>query len=128
MLNVNAPTKLTLHKRSQILEVAFGATCFEFTAEFLRVHSPSAEVKGHGVGQEKLQLDKASVKIIQVQPQGQYAIKIVFDDHHDSGIYTWRYLLELGENQTTLWEDYLEKVANYHENKGKTTIKWVDPS
>ena len=119
------PTKLTYHKRSQTLEVEFNQARFEFSSEFLRVHSPSAEVKGHGPGQETLVLDKASVQISAIQPQGNYAIKIVFDDGHDSGIYTWNYLCELGERKTELWQNYQQKVTEHHENKDTSAIKWV---
>lgn len=78
--------------------------------EFLRVHSPSAEVRGHGPGQETLQVGKKNVAIREVLPVGNYAMKIVYDDGHDSGLYTWEYLAELGEHQHELWRSYLEKL------------------
>ena len=77
------------------------------SAEFLRVHSPSAEVRGHGAGQETLQVGKLNVTIESIQPVGHYAIQLVFDDGHDSGIYTWAYLYELAQNRTALWQRYL---------------------
>ena len=105
------PTALTLHRASRVLEVAFddGAT-FRLPFEFLRVHSPSAEVRGHGVGQETLQEGKRDVTINQLEPVGHYAIKPIFSDGHDSGIYAWDYLYELGMNQEQLWSEYLERL------------------
>ena len=94
-----------------MLEVAFddGAT-FRLPFEFLRVHSPSAEVRGHGAGQETLQEGKREVTINQLEPVGHYAIKPIFSDGHDSGIYAWDYLYELGVNQEQLWSEYLERL------------------
>ncbi len=102
------PIEITLHQKSRILELSFSdGTHFKLPCEFLRVYSPSAEVKGHGPGQEVLQLDKENVSINAIEAVGQYAVQLVFDDGHDSGLYTWDYLHELGENHQTLWLKYL---------------------
>lgn len=106
------PTELRLRRQSRVLEVAFGPEeRYALPFEFLRVHSPSAEVKGHGAGQETLVLGKQSVGIREVEPVGQYAVRLVFDDGHDTGLYTWKYLREMGREQSVLWRRYLEKVA-----------------
>lgn len=105
------PTEITLHKQSRMLEIAFddGAR-YRLPLEFLRVYSPSAEVRGHGPGQETLQVGKKNVEALDIEPVGSYAIKIGFDDGHDSGLYTWEYLHELGENQEALWQEYLQQL------------------
>lgn len=103
-------TEIRLRSRSRLLQVSFqDGSCFELPFEFLRVHSPSAEVKGHGPGQETLVLGKENVGIRAVEPVGQYAVKLVFDDGHDTGLYTWKYLHELGRDRAALWERYLER-------------------
>lgn len=107
---MRAPKKIELHRKSQELEVSFTDQNYRFSAEFLRVHSPSAEVKGHGPGQEVLQHGKQFVGIQSLEANGRYAIRILFDDGHDSGIYSWSYLEELGERKDTMWQDYLEKL------------------
>lgn len=104
------PSKIKLHKQSKTLEVAFGGESYLLPAEFLRVHSPSAEVRGHGPGQEVLVSGKINVAISSVKPSGNYGLQIIFDDHHDSGIFSWQYLQELGQQQDSLWETYLEKL------------------
>jgi DUF971 family protein len=105
-------TEIKVRTRSRVLEVAFddGAS-FLLPFEYLRVHSPSAEVKGHGPGQEVLVLGKQNVGIRAAEPVGQYAVKLVFDDGHDSGLFTWKYLRELGENHQVNWAKYLARVA-----------------
>jgi len=106
------PTEIKLHQRSRILEIAFDdGSRFELSYEFLRVHSPSAEVRGHGVGQEVLQLGKRDVDITRVEPVGNYAIRPVFSDGHDSGLYSWDYLYDLGERRDELWQTYLLRLA-----------------
>jgi DUF971 family protein len=106
------PTQIRLRRSSRILEVSFSdGTRFELPFEYLRVHSPSAEVKGHGPGQEMLVLGKSGVGISAVEPVGQYAVKLVFDDGHDTGLYTWKYLGELGREQPQKWAQYLARVA-----------------
>ena len=105
------PTEIKLHQQSRLLEITFDdGVCYQLPYEFLRVHSPSAEVRGHGVGQETLQVGKKDVGVLEVLPVGNYAMKIVFDDGHDSGLYTWDYLYNLGKHQAELWQDYLEKL------------------
>jgi DUF971 family protein len=106
------PTEIKLRKASRVLEVSFeDGTRFELPFEYLRVHSPSAEVKGHGPGQEVLVLGKENVGIKAVEPVGQYAVKLVFDDGHDTGLFTWKYLHELGREQQAKWAHYLERKA-----------------
>ena len=106
------PTEIKLHQKSRLLEISFAdGQRFELAYEFLRVLSPSAEVRGHGPGQERLQAGKQAVEIERVEPVGNYAIKLVFSDGHDSGLYTWDYLYELGLNRDALWQEYLAKLA-----------------
>ncbi len=106
------PTSITLHQASKALEIAFddGST-FMLPFEFLRVYSPSAEVRGHGPGQEVLQLGKRDVDVVDLQPVGNYAVRPVFSDGHDSGLYSWDYLYMLGREQETLWQAYLDRLA-----------------
>lgn len=106
------PTEIKLHQRSRVLELHFddGFEC-NLTCEYLRVHSPSAEVQGHGPGQEVLQVGKEDVGIDKITPSGNYAIKIAFDDGHESGIFTWTYLHGLGVNYEHNWQIYLDKLA-----------------
>ncbi|MGB1639796.1 MAG: gamma-butyrobetaine hydroxylase-like domain-containing protein [Pseudohongiellaceae bacterium] len=105
------PTEIKLHRKSATLELTYAERePVLLSAEFLRVHSPSAEVRGHGRGQEVLQTGKRYVAIKHIESVGNYAIKLSFDDGHDSGIYSWDYLLELGENEGSLWQDYLAKL------------------
>ena len=104
------PTTIKLHKASRTLELEYGADeRYLLPAEFLRVHSPSAEVQGHG--NPVLQTGKLKVALEQIEPAGQYALKLTFSDGHDSGLYTWDYLERLALNQQTLWEDYLAALA-----------------
>ncbi len=106
------PTEIKLHQQSRRFEVAFDdGQRFEFTFEFLRVQSPSAEVRGHGPGQETLQVGKRDITIDHVEPVGNYAIQPTFSDGHSTGIYSWDYLYELGRNQEALWADYLKRLA-----------------
>jgi len=105
------PTEISLHAKSRVLEVAFtDGKVFRLPFEFLRVFSPSAEVKGHGPGQETLQVGKRDVTITQIEPVGYYALQPVFSDGHSSGIYTWGYLHELGADQERLWAEYLARL------------------
>ncbi|NMG34188.1 DUF971 domain-containing protein [Azoarcus sp. TTM-91] len=106
------PTAITLHRKSRILEIAFDdGSRFELPFEFLRVYSPSAEVRGHGPGQEVLQLGKREVEVLGLEPVGNYALKPSFSDGHDSGLYSWDYLYMLGRDQATLWQTYLDRLA-----------------
>ena len=105
------PTALTVHSQSRILEVAFsdGAE-FKIPFELMRVHSPSAEVQGHGPGQEILQTGKREVNVVELEPIGNYAVKPVFSDGHDTGIFSWDYLYFLGSEQDRLWSDYNRRL------------------
>ena len=106
------PLEIKLRRQSRLLEVAFDdGQRFELPFEYLRVYSPSAEVKGHGPGQETLQLGKHDVQVKSVDPVGHYAVRLVFDDGHDSGLYAWGYLYELGATHAEKWEHYLERIA-----------------
>ncbi len=107
----NAPNDIKLHKKSATLELSYAdGTSNTLSAEFLRIHSPSAEVRGHGKGQEVLQTGKRQVKILNLETIGNYAIKLSFDDGHDTGIYSWTYLQELARDQESLWSNYLMKL------------------
>lgn len=105
------PTEITLHQKSQELEITFDdGNRFRLTCEFLRVHSPSAEVRGHGPGQEVLQVGKREVNITALEPVGAYAIKPTFSDGHDTGLYSWEYLHDLGVKQDEYWRSYLARL------------------
>lgn len=107
------PTALTLHQHSKVLEVSFqDGQAFRLPFELLRVLSPSAEVRGHGPGQETLQTGKRQVTILALEPVGHYAVRPTFSDGHDSGLYTWAFLRELGEQQESLWSEYLQRLAD----------------
>ena len=106
------PTDITLHQQSRMLEVTFdNGARFELPCEYLRVYSPSAEVRGHGPGQEVLQAGKRDVGISAVEPVGMYAVKLVFSDGHDTGIYSWDYLHEHGTKRDSNWKTYLARLA-----------------
>jgi DUF971 family protein len=106
------PAEIKLRTTSRVLEVSFAdGSRFQLPFEYLRVHSPSAEVQGHGPGQEVLVLGKENVGIRAIEPVGQYAVKLVFDDGHDTGLYTWKYLFELGSDQQAKWAQYLARKA-----------------
>ena len=105
------PTEIKLHQKSRILEIAFDdGKRFELPCEYLRVFSPSAEVRGHGPGQEVLQVGKREVGIKEIEPVGVYAVKLAFSDGHDTGLYSWEYLYELGEKQESSWKSYLARL------------------
>jgi DUF971 family protein len=105
------PTEIKLHQKSRLLEVAFDDDKrFSLSCEYLRVYSPSAEVRGHGPGQEVLQVGKRDVEIKDIEPVGAYAVKLVFSDGHDTGLYSWDYLYELGETQESSWKSYLARL------------------
>ena len=106
------PVEIRLKRAEKTLEIAFeDGTRFRLPAEYLRVESPSAEVQGHGPGQKTLVHGRAAVGIIAVEPVGNYAVRLVFDDLHDTGIYSWTYLYELGREQERRWTDYLTALA-----------------
>ena len=106
------PTEILLHQKSRVLEIAFtDGKRFRLPCEFLRVYSPSAEVRGHGPGQESLQVGKRDVEITELEPVGLYAVRPKFSDGHDTGIYSWDYLYTLGINQDDMWRRYLQRIA-----------------
>ncbi len=124
------PTKIKLRKEDGSLSLEYNdGSHFYFTAEYLRVHSPSAEVRGHGEGQEVLQYGKKDVKIVSITPTGNYAIQLHFNDDHNTGIFSWDYLRELGENQTANWETYLEKLQQEgrHRDAELQVVQLVSP-
>ena len=105
-------TEIKLRRRSRVLEVSFAdGSRFELPFEYLRVHSPSAEVRGHGVGEGVLVVGKQEVLVTSVEPIGQYAVRLMFDDGHDTGLFTWKYLHELGSQRELKWSEYLARVA-----------------
>jgi DUF971 family protein len=104
--------QITLRRQSRVVEVRFGdGTAHALPFEYLRVNSPSAEVQGHGPGEGVLVVGKADVQILRVEPVGQYAVRLVFDDGHDSGLYTWKYLHQLATQREQRWRDYQRRVA-----------------
>jgi DUF971 family protein len=106
------PTEIKLHQASRAMELSFAdGTSFRLPYEFLRVYSPSADVRGHGPGQETLQVGKREVTIAELEPVGHYAVRPKFSDGHDTGIYSWDYLYDLGERQVELWRRYLARLA-----------------
>jgi DUF971 family protein len=116
------PTELTVHQKSRLFEVAFDdGSAFSIPFELMRVYSPSAEVKGHGPGQETLQVGKREVGIKGVEPVGNYAVKPLFTDGHESGIFTWDYLYKLGNEHAALWQDYLDRLhaAGFEGDSGR---------
>ncbi len=111
-MSQHLPTDIQLYQQSRVLEVMFdNGAAFKMSCEYLRVFSPSAEVMGHGGGEGKLQIGKEDINIISIEPVGNYAIKLVYDDGHSSGIYSWDYLYSLGVNQMQNWQRYLERLA-----------------
>ncbi|WP_436317077.1 gamma-butyrobetaine hydroxylase-like domain-containing protein [Variovorax sp. LjRoot84] len=109
--NTPQPTEIKLHQKSRLMELVFSdGSRFELSYELLRVYSPSAEVRGHGPGQEVLQVGKGEVDISNLEPVGNYAVQPTFSDGHSTGIYSWDYLFWLGTNRDTLWRQYLERL------------------
>jgi DUF971 family protein len=105
------PTEIKLHQKSRVLEITFSdGSRFDLPFEYLRVYSPSAEVRGHGPGQEVLQTGKKDIEIVNLEPVGSYAVQPQFSDGHSTGIYSWEYLYELGVNRESLWKKYLERL------------------
>lgn len=109
-MSTPTPTEIKLHQKSRVMEITFddGAR-YLLSYEFLRVHSPSAEVRGHGPGQEVLQLGKESVEVQRIEPVGAYAVQLHFSDGHNTGIYSWEYLYEIGRTRDKLWAEYESK-------------------
>ena len=114
------PTEIRLRKKSRLLTIRYAdGREFDLSFEYLRVHSPSAEVKGHGPGQETLQTGKENVSVVEIEPVGRYAIRLIFDDGHNTGLYTWKYLYELGDEYDARWRSYLDRLeaAGYARKK-----------
>lgn len=106
------PTDIYLHQHSRVLEIFFDdGAHFRLPCEYLRVYSPSAEVRGHGPGQEVLQIGKEDVNIVNIEPVGQYAVKLYFDDGHHTGLYSWEVLYRLGADYARLWQEYLQRLT-----------------
>lgn len=108
--NTKIPSKIKLHSQSRYLEISFDNQNFKLPCEYLRVFSPSAEVTGHGPGQEVLQTGKEQVNIVAIEPIGNYAIRLIFSDSHNSGLYSWELLYNLGHNRTQNWQQYLDRL------------------
>jgi DUF971 family protein len=109
--NTPNPVAINLHQKSRVLEVEYDdGEKFELSCEYLRVHSPSADVKGHGPGQEVLQVGKENVNIKEIEPVGNYAVRLIFDDNHATGLYSWAYLYELGIEHEKNWMNYLDAL------------------
>lgn len=106
------PTEIKLHQKSRELEITFDdGKQFRWSCEMLRVYSPSAEVRGHGPGQEVLQIGKKNVEITAIDPVGTYAVKLTFSDGHDTGLYSWDFLYDLGEKRDSYWQNYLARMS-----------------
>ncbi|HEC85482.1 MAG: 1-(5-phosphoribosyl)-5-((5-phosphoribosylamino)methylideneamino)imidazole-4-carboxamide isomerase [Candidatus Parabeggiatoa sp. nov. 1] len=119
--NIPTPTEINLHQKSRLLEITFDdGEHFELTCEFLRVYSPSAEVRGHAPGDEVLQIGKADVNIEKIDPVGTYAVVLRFDDGHDTGIYSWDWLYHIGKNHDKLWQTYLEQLEKAGQKRAPT--------
>ena len=118
------PSAIKFHKQSQQLELAWAGEHFTLSAELLRVFSPSAEVRGHGAGNEVLQFGKKDVRILKLEPVGNYALKITFDDGHDSGLFNWPYLQDLCVNQAKHWQEYLDKLAAAGKHRESSVIQF----
>ncbi|HAD08266.1 MAG TPA: 1-(5-phosphoribosyl)-5-((5-phosphoribosylamino)methylideneamino)imidazole-4-carboxamide isomerase [Porticoccaceae bacterium] len=128
--SASAPEKITLRKSDGSLELRYADDeVATFSAEFLRVFSPSAEVRGHGPGQEVLQHNKKRVKITNLKAAGHYALQIEFDDGHNTGIYSWTYLADLHRDRDSLWQDYLDKLnaAGLSRDPEESVVKFVTP-
>ena len=117
------PTEIKLHQQSRYMEIAFSdGSRFDMPYEYLRVFSPSAEVRGHGPGQEVLQVGKKNVEVKNIEPVGQYAVVLVFSDGHDSGIYSWDYLYDLGRKQDFYWQAYLRRMEEAGASREPKTL------
>ena len=120
-MSTPTPTEITYHRNSRVLDIAFSSgERFELSAEYLRVYSPSAEVRGHGPGQEVLQIGKENVSIDRIEPVGNYAIRLWFDDGHHTGLYSWEELFRLGRERERLWSDYLARLEASGHKRAKT--------
>jgi DUF971 family protein len=117
---MSTPSEINFHRQSKVIELTYDdGSHFTLPCEFLRVYSPSAEVQGHGPGQRVLQLGKEDVNIDRIEPVGNYAVCLHFDDDHNTGIYSWDYLYRLGQNQEGLWQDYLAELEKAGQKRKK---------
>ncbi|MCP5244928.1 MAG: DUF971 domain-containing protein [Burkholderiales bacterium] len=120
--NTPVPTEIKLHNKSRILDITFSdGKKFHYTCEFLRVYSPSAEVSGHGLGQEILQTGKKNVNILKIEPVGHYAIQLFFSDGHNTGLYSWDLLYKYGLNQDKMWQQYLQRLKDANATRESET-------
>ena len=111
-MSIPQPTEIALHQASRLIEIVFSdGAVFRLPCEFLRVYSPSAEVRGHGSDRQVLQVGKREVQIAAIEPVGSYAVRLVFSDGHDTGLYSWEYLYKLGKDKERLWQEYLDRLA-----------------
>ena len=123
MSDSSTPTEIKLRQKSRVLDIDFSdGRSFSLSFEFLRVFSPSAEVRGHGPGQEVLQTGKRNVDIVSLDPVGSYAVQPTFSDGHATGIYAWDYLYSLGADHERLWSDYLQRLADANANRDKEQV------
>ena len=121
MTDTPKPVEINLHQKSRVLEISYSdGERFELSYEFLRVHSPSAEVQGHGPGQGVLQIGKEDAMITHIEPVGHYAIQPTFDDGHDTGIYSWETLYDMGKNRDSYWQAYLDKLQQAGQARRET--------
>lgn len=122
------PSNIKVRKKSRCLELTYaeaaGEKTYQLSFEMLRVLSPSAEVRGHGVGNEILQTGKKDVALLNIEPAGNYALKLIFDDGHDSGLYDWKYLRHLCDNQQELWQGYLQKLEDAGSSRESNVIQF----
>ena len=118
------PNAIKVKKVSHCLQLTYGEQCYELPYEFLRVYSPSAEVRGHGVGNGVLQSGKKDVVLLRIEPAGNYALKLVFDDGHDSGLYDWSYLYHLCTHRDELWTDYLQRLQQAGKSRDSAQINF----
>jgi DUF971 family protein len=121
--NTPIPTEINLHQKSCLLELTFdNGEHYELTCEYLRVYSPSADVRGHSAEQAVLQVGKADVKIDKIEQVGTYAIQLFFDDNHDTGIYSWEWLYHLSKNHDKLWQEYLEQMEKAGQKRAPVPV------
>jgi DUF971 family protein len=121
--NTPIPTEINLHQKSRLLEITFdNGEHYELTCEYLRVYSPSADVRGHSPEQAVLQVGKADVKIDKIEQVGTYAIQLFFDDNHDTGIYSWEWLYHLSKNHDKLWQEYLEQMEKAGQKRAPAPV------
>ena len=124
-MDQHVPTEIKLHQKSRLMEVSFAdGRRFELSYEFLRVYSPSAEVRGHGPGQEVLQVGKQAIDILALEPVGSYAVQPRFSDGHDTGIYSWDFLYEIGGKRDQMWQQYLHRM----QEAGASRVLGVTPA